>query len=64
MNSAAALPSFSEDLRLHAQAEQLIVLSGSDAAATIKAAADRTNGANAGIPPPQQLPSWDIVGPG
>jgi osmoprotectant transport system substrate-binding protein len=46
VNSAAALPSFQKTYGFTLAPDQLIVLSGGDTAATIKAAASRTNGAN------------------
>lgn len=49
VNSPAALPSFQETYGFTLKPEQLIVLSGGDTAATIKAAADQTNGANAAM---------------
>jgi osmoprotectant transport system substrate-binding protein len=49
VNSAAALPSFQRAYGFTLKPEQLIVLSGGDTAATIKAAADQTNGANAAM---------------
>jgi osmoprotectant transport system substrate-binding protein len=49
VNSAAALPSFQQAYGFTLKPEQLIVLSGGDTAATIKAAADQTNGANAAM---------------
>jgi osmoprotectant transport system substrate-binding protein len=49
VNSAAALPSFQKTYGFTLKPEQLIVLSGGDTAATIKAAADQTNGANAAM---------------
>jgi osmoprotectant transport system substrate-binding protein len=49
VNSAAALPSFQAAYGFTLKPEQLIVLSGGDTAATIKAAADQTNGANAAM---------------
>jgi osmoprotectant transport system substrate-binding protein len=49
VNSAAALPSFQATYGFTLKPEQLIVLSGGDTAATIKAAADQTNGANAAM---------------
>ena len=49
VNSAAALPSFQKAYGFALKPEQLIVLSGGDTAATIKAAADQTNGANAAM---------------
>lgn len=49
VNSASALPSFQTTYGFSLTPEQLIVLSGGDTAATIKAAADQTNGANAAM---------------
>jgi osmoprotectant transport system substrate-binding protein len=49
VNSAAALPSFQKAYGFTLAPEQLIVLSGGDTSATIKAAADQTNGANAAM---------------
>ncbi|MBS1168689.1 MAG: substrate binding domain of ABC-type glycine betaine transport system family protein [Proteobacteria bacterium] len=49
VNSASALPSFQTTYGFKLTADQLIVLSGGDTAATIKAAADQTNGANAAM---------------
>jgi osmoprotectant transport system substrate-binding protein len=49
VNSAAALPAFQKAYGFTLKPEQLIVLSGGDTAATIKAAADQTNGANAAM---------------
>ncbi|HEU6440963.1 MAG TPA: ABC transporter substrate-binding protein [Microvirga sp.] len=49
VNSEAALPSFQKVYGFRMKPEQLIVLSGGDTAATIKAAADRINGANAAM---------------
>jgi osmoprotectant transport system substrate-binding protein len=49
VNSAAALPAFQATYGFRMKPEQLIVLSGGDTAATIKAAAERTNGANAAM---------------
>ena len=49
VNSAAALPAFQAAYGFTLKPEQLIVLSGGDTAATIKAAADQTNGANAAM---------------
>jgi len=49
VNSEAALPSFQKVYGFTLKPEQLIVLSGGDTAATIKAAAERTNGANAAM---------------
>ncbi|MCB5174537.1 glycine betaine ABC transporter substrate-binding protein OsmF [Microvirga lenta] len=49
VNSAAALPAFQAAYDFKMKPEQLIVLSGGDTAATIKAAAEKTNGANAAM---------------
>jgi osmoprotectant transport system substrate-binding protein len=49
VNSAAALPAFQAAYGFKMKPEQLIVLSGGDTAATIKAAADKTSGANAAM---------------
>ena len=49
VNSAAALPAFQAAYSFKLSPEQLIVLSGGDTAATIKAAADQTNGVNAAM---------------
>jgi osmoprotectant transport system substrate-binding protein len=49
VNSAAALPAFQAAYGFKMKPEQLIVLSGGDTAATIKAAAEQTNGANAAM---------------
>jgi osmoprotectant transport system substrate-binding protein len=49
VNSAAALPAFQKTYGFTLKPAQLIVLSGGDTAATIKAAADQTNGANAAM---------------
>ncbi|WP_181705486.1 glycine betaine ABC transporter substrate-binding protein OsmF [Chthonobacter rhizosphaerae] len=49
VNSPAALPSFQSTYGFTLKENQLIVLSGGDTAATIKAAADQTNGANAAM---------------
>ncbi len=49
VNSPAALPSFQSTYGFTLKPEQLIVLSGGDTAATIKAATDQTNGANAAM---------------
>ena len=46
VNSAGALPSFQQTYGFALKPEQLIVLSGGDTSATIKAAADQTNGTN------------------
>ena len=49
VNSAAALPAFQAAYGFKLSPDQLIVLSGGDTAATIKAAAEQTNGANAAM---------------
>lgn len=49
VNSPAALPSFQRTYGFSMRPDQLIVLSGGDTAATIKAAADQTNGTNAAM---------------
>ncbi|WP_075218081.1 glycine betaine ABC transporter substrate-binding protein OsmF [Mongoliimonas terrestris] len=49
VNSAAALPSFQTTYGFTLSPDQLIVLSGGDTAATIKAAAEQTSGANAAM---------------
>jgi osmoprotectant transport system substrate-binding protein len=49
VNSDAALPAFQKTYGFKMKPEQLIVLSGGDTAATIKAAAEQTNGANAAM---------------
>jgi osmoprotectant transport system substrate-binding protein len=49
VNSPAALPSFQTTYGFTLKSEQLIVLSGGDTAATIKAAAEKTSGANAAM---------------
>jgi len=49
VNSEAALPAFQKTYDFKMKPEQLIVLSGGDTAATIKAAAEQTNGANAAM---------------
>jgi osmoprotectant transport system substrate-binding protein len=49
VNSAGALPAFQSTYGFKMTPEQLIVLSGGDTAATIKAAAEKTNGANAAM---------------
>ena len=49
VNSAAALPAFQTTYGFKLTPDQLIVLSGGDTAATIKAAAEQTNGANAAM---------------
>jgi osmoprotectant transport system substrate-binding protein len=49
VNSAAALPAFQTTYGFSLKPEQLITLSGGDTAATIAAAANQTNGANAAM---------------
>jgi len=49
VNSAAALPAFQTTYGFTMKPEQLITLSGGDTAATIAAAANQTNGANAAM---------------
>lgn len=49
VNSAAALPAFQTAYAFMLKPEQLITLSGGDTAATIAAAANQTNGANAAM---------------
>ena len=49
VNSAAALPAFQSTYGFKLKPEQLITLSGGDTAATIAAAANKTNGANAAM---------------
>ncbi|GLS28725.1 osmoprotectant transport system substrate-binding protein [Mesorhizobium albiziae] len=49
VNSAAALPAFQTAYGFRLKPEQLITLSGGDTAATIAAAANQTNGANAAM---------------
>jgi len=49
VNSAAALPAFQAAYGFKLTPDQLIVLSGGDTAATIKAAAEQTDGANAAM---------------
>lgn len=49
VNSAAALPAFQTAYAFTLKPEQLITLSGGDTAATIAAAANQTNGANAAM---------------
>lgn len=49
VNSAAALPAFQTTYEFTLKPEQLITLSGGDTAATIAAAANQTNGANAAM---------------
>lgn len=49
VNSAAALPAFQTTYNFKLEPSQLITLSGGDTAATIAAAANQTNGANAAM---------------
>ena len=49
VDSAAALPAFQTAYGFKLSPDQLIVLSGGDTAATIKAAAEQTDGANAAM---------------
>ncbi|QRM53182.1 ABC transporter substrate-binding protein [Sinorhizobium sp. BG8] len=49
VNSAAALPAFQTTYAFTLKPDQLITLSGGDTAATISAAANQTNGANAAM---------------
>ena len=49
VNSAAALPAFQTTYGFTLKPDQLITLSGGDTAATIAAAANQTNGANAAM---------------
>jgi osmoprotectant transport system substrate-binding protein len=49
VNSAGALPAFEKTYGFTLKPSQLIVLSGGDTAATIAAAANKTNGANAAM---------------
>ena len=49
VNSPAALPAFQTTYGFKLSPDQLIVLSGGDTAATIKAAAEQTNGVNAAM---------------
>lgn len=49
VNSAAALPSLQKTYGFALKPEQLVVLSGGDTSATIKAAADQTNGVNSAM---------------
>ncbi|WEX91167.1 ABC transporter substrate-binding protein [Sinorhizobium garamanticum] len=49
VNSAAALPAFQTTYSFTLKPDQLITLSGGDTAATIAAAANQTNGANAAM---------------
>lgn len=49
VNSAAALPAFQEAYGFDLGSDQLLILSGGDTAATIRAAAEQTDGANAAM---------------
>ncbi len=49
VNSAAALPAFQSTYGFTLKPDQLLVLSGGDTSATIKAAADQTDGVNAAM---------------
>ena len=49
VNSAAALPAFQEAYGFELGSDQLLILSGGDTAATIRAAAEQTDGANAAM---------------
>lgn len=49
VNSAAALPAFQEAYGFEMSSDQLLILSGGDTAATIRAAAEQTDGANAAM---------------
>lgn len=49
VNSASALPSFEKAYGFKLKPEQMLVLSGGDTAATIKAAAQQTDGVNAAM---------------
>lgn len=49
VNSAAALPAFQKAYQFVLKPDQLLVLSGGDTSATIKAAADGTDGVNAAM---------------
>jgi osmoprotectant transport system substrate-binding protein len=49
VNSAAALPAFEKAYGFTLKPEQLLVLSGGDTSATIKAAAEQTDGVNAAM---------------
>jgi osmoprotectant transport system substrate-binding protein len=49
VNSAAALPAFEKTYAFTLKPDQLLVLSGGDTAATIKAAAEQTDGVNAAM---------------
>ena len=48
-HSASALPAFESAYGFKLSSKQVIILSGGDTAATIKAAAERTSGANAAM---------------
>ena len=49
VNSEAALPAFQEEYGFEMPSDQLLILSGGDTAATIRAAAEQTDGANAAM---------------
>lgn len=49
VNSEAALPAFQEAYGFDMSSDQLLILSGGDTAATIKAAAEQTDGVNAAM---------------
>ncbi|WP_040484872.1 glycine betaine ABC transporter substrate-binding protein OsmF [Lutibaculum baratangense] len=49
VNSPAALPAFQEAYGFDMSSDQLLILSGGDTAATIRAAAEQTDGANAAM---------------
>lgn len=49
VNSASALPAFESTYHFKLNSDQLLVLSGGDTAATIKAAAEQTDGVNAAM---------------
>lgn len=49
VNSAAALPAFQQAYGFELKPDQLLVLSGGDTSATIKAAAEQTDGVNAAM---------------
>ncbi|MBM9593399.1 glycine betaine ABC transporter substrate-binding protein OsmF [Roseitranquillus sediminis] len=49
VNSEAALPAFQEAYGFEMTSDQLLILSGGDTAATIRAAAEQTDGANAAM---------------
>ena len=49
VNSEAALPAFQEAYGFDMSSDQLLILSGGDTAATIRAAAEQTDGANAAM---------------